>query len=112
MIKRVGECLQIDVCRVHVLVKFWTCIGGNVAGGDGDSFDSPFAAGLRHVDRVFGENHRIIVSERNRSAAEPLRRERDLLGRGRVREFVPFARFGDVPVLTKPAAEIASSRAK
>jgi len=71
-----------------------------------------FAARLGDVDCVFGENHGIIVSERDRSAAEPLRRERDLLGRRSVRELVPFARFGDVPVLAKPAAEIASSRAK
>src|SRR5213075_2169822 len=66
----------------------------------------------RHIDRVLGENHRIIVSKRNRPAPEPLRRERDLLRRRGIGELVPLARFGDVPVLTKPATEIASSRAE
>ena len=54
----------------------------------------------------------VRVSERDRAAAEPLRCECYLLGRSCIREFVPLARFGDVPVLTKSAAEIASSGAK
>jgi hypothetical protein len=36
---------------------------------------------------------------------------RSLLGRRR-RQLIPFARFADVPVLTKPAAEIAAGCAK
>src|SRR5206468_8654136 len=36
----------------------------------------------------------------------------DLRGRSRLRELIPFAVFGDGPVLAKPAAEIASSRAE
>src|SRR5205823_4253832 len=53
-------------------------------------------------------DHRIIVSEGHGSTAEPLRRERDLLWRRGIGELVPLARFGDVPVLAKPATEIAS----
>src|SRR5439155_311649 len=48
----------------------------------------------------------------NRSASELFSRKRDLLRRRSICELVPFARFGDLPVLTKPATEIASSRAK
>src|SRR5438093_10383143 len=112
MIKRIGERFQIDVRRVHVPVKLRARVVGDVTGGDGDRFDSALVTRLRHVDSILGENHWIVVSERNRSAAEPLRRERDLLGRGSVRELVPFARFGDVPVLTEPTTEIAARRAE
>src|SRR5262249_7800115 len=112
MIKRIGERLQIYVRRVHVSVKLRPRIVGDVAGGDRNRFDPAFATRLRNTDRVLGEKHRIMVSECTRPAAESLRRERDLLSRCSVCELVPFARFRDVPVLTKPAPEIASGRAK
>ena len=104
MIKRVGERFEIDIRRVHVSVKFGARIIGHVAGCYRHRFDFVFAARLRHVDRVLGENYRIIVSERDRPAPEPLRSERDLFRRSGVGELVPFARFGDVPVLAKPTA--------
>src|SRR5438128_7856893 len=65
-----------------------------------------------HIDRLLVENNRVLISERNGSAPEPFRRKRDLLRRRRVGELVPFARFRDIPVLTKPASEIASRRAE
>ena len=104
VIKRVGEGLQIDICRIHVPIKLRTRIISDVASCYCDRFDSVFAAGLCHVDRILGENDRIVVSERDRPAAQPLRSERDLLRRRHIGELVPFARFGDVPVLAKPAA--------
>src|SRR5438552_4237026 len=89
-------------------VKLRTRVIGNVAGGDGDRLDSTLAASLCHIDRVLGEDNRIIVGERDRSAAELLRSQSDLLRRRCIRELVPFARFGDVTVLAKPAPMIAS----
>src|SRR4029450_3291862 len=112
MIKCVGERLEIDVRRVHVTVKFRTCVVGDVPRSYGDRFDSAFATRQRDVDRVLGEDHRIIVSEGHGSTAEAFSRERDLLWRRGVSKLVPLARFGDIPVLTKPAAEIASGRAE
>src|SRR5215471_18688831 len=112
MVKRIGERLEIDVCGIHALVKFGARIIGDVTGGNRHRFDSAFATRVRNIHRVLGENHRIIVRERHRAAAEPFRCECDLLGRSCIREFVPLARFEDVPVLTKSAAEIASSGAK
>ena len=112
MIKRVRERFQIDIGRVHVAVEFPARVIGDVARSDCHRFDAALAARLRHIDGVLGEDHRVIVGERDRSAPEPLRCERDLLGRRGVGELVPFAGFGDVPVLTKPAAEIASGRAE
>ena len=107
MIKRIGERLQIDIRRVHVLVKFRPRIVGDVSCCYRDGFEPVLATRVGDVDRVLGENHRVIVSKRDRPTAEPQRCQRDLLRRGGIGELVPLARFGDVPVLTEPAAEIA-----
>src|SRR4029077_4027584 len=107
MIKRVSERLEIDIRCIHAPVKFRTRVGGDVAGCDRDSFDSAFTPSISDVDRVLGENHRVFISERYRSAPKAFRGESDLMGRRGIRQLVPFARFGDVPVLAKPAAEIA-----
>src|SRR4029453_1157157 len=112
MIKRVGERLQIDIRRVHVLVKFWARFVSDVAGCHRYCFDPTLATGISDVDGVLSENYRIIVGERDGSTAESLGCERDLLRRRSIGELVPFARFGDIPVLAKSAAEIASSRAE
>src|SRR5947208_3064095 len=112
VIKRVAKCLEIDIRRVHVPVEFRARVISNIAGCYCHSLDPMLAASLRYIDRVLRENHRIIVSKRDRSAPEPLRRQRDLLGRCGICELVPFARYRDVPVLTKSAAEIASRGAE
>src|SRR4029453_19320876 len=90
-------------------VKSRARIVGDVAGCHRDRFDPALATRLRHVDRVLRENYGVIVSKRDRLAAETFRCERDLLRRRGVGKLVPFACFGDVPVLTKPATKIASS---
>jgi hypothetical protein len=95
-----------------VPVEFGARIIGDITGCHRDSPDPTFTTGIGHIDRVLGKDHRVIVSECNRSTAEPLGGERDLLGRRRIGKPVPLARFGDVPVLTKAAAEIASGRAE
>src|SRR5262245_38863891 len=112
MIKRVSERLEIYVRRVHVPVKICASIVGNVAGCYRHRFDSAIATSISDVDRVFGENDRIIISERDRSTAESLGRERDLLRRRQIGELVPFARLGDVPVLAKAAAKITTRCSK
>src|SRR5206468_9305245 len=112
MIKRVGERFEVHICRVHVLVKFRARIIGDVTGGNGYRFDSVFATRIGDINRVLSENYRIVVSERDRATAESFRCQRDLLWRRSIGELVPLARFGDVPVLTKPAAKVASGRAE
>ena len=112
VIKRIGERFKIDIRRVHVPVKFGARIIGNVTGGHRERFNPAFVARLRHIDRVLGKNHRIIVGERDRAAPEPFRRACDLLRRRGIGELVPLPGFGDVPVLAKPAAKIASRRAE
>src|SRR5207245_7020504 len=80
----------------------------DVAGGHRDRADAAIVAGLRHVDRVFQEDGRVVVGERDAAAAELLRPARDLFrGRG-VRERIHLARLRHVPVLAEPAAEVAA----
>ena len=112
MIKRISERFQIDIRRVHVLIKFCTRIISDVTGRNRHGFDPALAARVRNIDRVLGKDHRIVVSKRDGSTAEPFRCERDLLRRRGIGEFVPLTRLGNVPVLTKPATEIATGRTK
>src|SRR5438132_7385775 len=84
VIKGVSECFKIDICRIHVPVKLRTRVIGNVTGSDGDRLDSTLATSLCYIDRVLGEDNWIIVGKGNRSAAESLRCQRDLLWRCRV----------------------------
>ena len=108
VIKGICKGFEIDICRIHVLVKLRPRVIGNVAGSNGDRLDFTLATSLCHIDRVLGEDNRIIVGEGNRSAAESLCRQGDLLRRCGVGELVPLARFGDVPVLAEPTPEITS----
>src|SRR5438132_4873920 len=112
MIKRVGKRFQIDIRRVHVLIEFRARILGDVTRGDCDSFDPAFSTRIRDVNRVLGKNYGVIVSERDGATAKSFRCQRDLLRRRGIGELVPFACFGDVPVLTKPAAKVASGCAE
>src|SRR5438034_9915423 len=93
-------------------VKFRARIISDVAGSNRNRFDPALTTRVGDIDRVLGKNHWIIVGECDRSTAEPLRRMRDLLGRGRIGELVPFACLGNVPVLTKSTTEVTAGRAE
>src|SRR5205807_2824465 len=71
-----------------------------------------FATRISDVNRILGENYGVIVRERDGATAKSFRCQRDLLRRRGIGELVPFACFGDVPVLTKPAAKVASGCAE
>src|SRR5438309_9558189 len=82
-------------------IKLRARLLGNVAGSDGDSLDSTLPTSLRHIDGILGEDDWIIVGEGHRSAAESVRCQCDLLRRCPIRQLVPFARLGNLPVLAK-----------
>ena len=109
VVERFGKRFQIDIGCIHALVKFRPGLLRDVAGSNRNRFDAGRVASLGDVPSIFGENHRVVICKRDRAAPEPLCRPRDLLRRGRVREFVPLTCFRDVPILAKPAAKIASS---
>ena len=69
-------------------------------------------AGVRDVHRVLGEDHRIVVGEGDRLAAELQRRLRDHLRRRLVHQPVHLLRLRDVPVLAELAREVAARGAE
>ena len=95
-----------------MLVEVDASFGGDITCGDGDRSDALLTARLRDVDRVFSKNDRIVVGKCDRSAAMPPSFTGDVFWGGGVGQLIPFARFADVPVLAKPAAEIAAGCAK
>ena len=110
VVETLGEGLEVHVGRVHVAVELGSRLVADLARGNRDGRDSPFAASLGHVDRVLVEDHRIVVRERDAAAAELGGRARDRLGRGAVGQRVDLTGLADVPVLTETAAEIAPGR--
>jgi hypothetical protein len=84
----------------------------NVARGDRDGFHAARAAGIGDVHRILGENHRIVVREGDRLAAQAQRGLRDRVRARLVLQPVHFARLGNIPVLTELAREIASRGAE
>src|SRR6185503_222462 len=97
---------------VHLRVKLAARRGVDVARGDRDGLHAAAAAGVRDVHRVLGEDHRVVVGERDAPAAARNRRLRDRVRRGFVGEPVHVARLGDVPVLAELAGEIAARGAE
>src|SRR5437762_5787069 len=69
-----------------MVIEFRACIVSDVAGGHSNRLNSTLATRIRNIDRVFGKDHRIIVSKGNRSASELFGRKRDLLRRSSICE--------------------------
>ncbi len=65
----VGERLQVDVGGVHHFEERAARLGVDVAGGDRHRLHARGVAGTRGVDRVLGEDHRVVVRERDAAAA-------------------------------------------
>jgi hypothetical protein len=79
----------------------------DISGAHRHGLDASLAARLGHVDRIFQEDHRIIVGERDRAAAALHGRLRYRLRRGQVLQAIEGSCFRDVPVLAELAGEIA-----
>ncbi len=111
-IELVGERLQVDVRRVHLRVELAPRRLVHVARGDRDGLDAARVARVGDVHRVLGEDHRVVVGERDAAAAARRRRFRDRRRRGFVRQAVHVARLGDIPVLAELAREVAARGAE
>src|SRR5438045_9785781 len=112
MIKCVSERFEIDIRRVHVSIKFRARVVGDITGSDCYRLDPALATRICDGDCIFGKNHWILISERNRPAPESLRCKRNLLRRCGIGGLGPLACFGGVPVLAKLATKIAASPAE
>ncbi len=111
-VEAVAEGLEVDVGGVHVCEELAARVRTHVARRDGDGADPGLVTGLRRVDGVLEERHRIVVGEGDAAAAERGSRPRDALGGRLVGQRVGLARAADVPVLAVAAREIASGGAK
>ena len=69
-------------------------------------------AGLRHVDGVLQEDHRIVVGKGDAAAAAGLGGAGDRLGRGPIGQPVELPRLRDVPVLAELAGQVAAGGAE
>jgi hypothetical protein len=65
-----GKRLQIDIRRIHVGEEFAARFGRHVTGGHRDPGEAGGPAGRGGVDRISRKDHRVIVGERHRAAAE------------------------------------------
>src|SRR5687767_3678378 len=102
------EAFQVDVGRIHVPEELNPWLLAKIAGTYRDGLDASLAARLGHVDRIFQEDHRIIIGERDRAAAALRRRLGNRLRRSQVLQAIEHTCFRDVPVLAKLAGEIAA----
>ena len=80
MIELAGKRLEIDVRRVHMCVKIPARLRIDIPRRNRHRLDPAFVGRLRAVNRILGENHRIVVRERDTAAADTRRRFRHLFG--------------------------------
>ena len=72
-VELVGERLEVDVRRVHLRVELAARLGVDVAGRHRDRLHAARMAGVGDVHRVLGEDHRVVVGERDALAAQAQR---------------------------------------
>ncbi len=105
-----GECFQVDIRGVDVIVNVVEGFVSDVTVGDHDGLEAERFGGLADVDHIFSPDCRLVVGERNGIASILLGEERHVL-RGHVLGVdLILMGFGDIPVLTKEASHVATSR--
>jgi len=112
VIKLSREPLQINVGGIHMGVKFSARLRVDISRRDSNRPNPPLVGCLRAVNGVFRKNNRIVVRKRDAAATGPRGRFGHHFGRRPTAQPVDSARLGNVPVLTKPAAEVASGRSE
>ncbi len=63
LVEALGKALQVDVGGVDVAEEIYPRLFADITRADCHRFDVPLAACLGHVDRVFQEDHRVVVGE-------------------------------------------------
>src|SRR5215813_7266086 len=112
LVKSVGEAFEVDIGCVHVPKKFGPWFGRNIAGTDSYCLDTPPTTGLRHIDRIFKKDHRVVVSKSDRSAATSHRGLCNHLRRGHILNAIKIPSLRDVPVLAEFAGQVAAGSSK
>ena len=81
-VKTLGEGLQVDVGCIHVPEEFRAGRFRDVTRRHGDGPDTVFVTGAGGVDRVFQEDHRVVVGKGDATAAAGDGGSRDVAWRG------------------------------
>jgi len=109
-VELLAERLQVDVGRVHFRVELAARFGMDVARGNCHGLQATRMAGIGGVERVLGEDHRVVVGERDTAAAPFRRGLRDRLGARLVHQAIHFGGLRNIPVLAELAGEVAAGR--
>jgi hypothetical protein len=98
--------LRSALAASHVPVELDPGLGPDVASRDRDGLDIDLGTGLRHIDGVLHEDHRVVVGEGDAAAAERHGRQGQVFRAGRIGQRVDLPGLGDDPVWQKRQARL------
>src|SRR5271168_245581 len=101
LVKTLCETFKVNVGSIHVPKELNPWLRRDIARAYRHCLDSPLAAGLRDVHRIFEKDHGIILSEGDGSAAASHCRFRNRRWRGHILNPIEIPGLGDVPVLAE-----------
>src|SRR6516164_10552880 len=101
------ERLQVDVGGVDVPVELGAGLPTHVPGRNRNRFDSPVVAGVGDISGVLPEDRRVVVGECHTATTQFVGGSGDVHRVALAGQCVDLARFGDIPVLTKLACQVA-----
>ena len=107
-VKTLCKTFEVDVGGIHVAKELDPRLRRDIARAYRHRLNSPLAAGLRHVHRIFKKDHGIVVGKGDGSAAASHCRFCNRRGRGHVLNTIKISGLGDVPVLAELACQIAA----
>src|SRR6516162_5126196 len=102
-----GERLQVDVGGVDVPVELGAGLPTHVSGRHRDGFDAQVVAGVGDISSVLPEDGRVVVGECRTATTQFVSGARDGRRSGPAGQRVDLPGFGDIPVLTKLACQVA-----
>ena len=106
-----GEGFEVDIGGIDVVVDVVEGFAGDVAVADHDGFQAERLRGFADVDEVFAPNGGFVISEGKRVAAVLAGENRDIFGREMAGIDLIAVGFGDVPILAKETAHVATGGA-
>ena len=112
VIEILGKALKIDIGRVHMAKEFFARLIADIARRDGHGANASFPAGLRDIDGIFKENHRVVIGKRHRRTAIFLGRLGDHFRCGQRGQLIHLTRLGNLVILAELAGQVTARRAK
>ena len=112
LIKLFGKRFQVDVGSIHIRKELAPRFGTDVSGGHCDRLNAQFMTGARGVDRILSPNDWIVIRESNAGATQFAGRARHGHRFSDRAQTFDLARFRNIPVLAKLAAQVATRCAK